>query len=157
MTPTGDLACRPGTCPDWESNQVVCRPVLSPLSHASQGCVGFEVILKSVAWCLSPTLENYWPPSNTASFLFYSLLSSSSSLSLSPFPTFFPLPFLLRPLPLHPPLSDFSYQYLDISTCSHDFFLHYMSCSLGTSYRPFSSLIFSLPVLLYCHTHLLSS
>ena len=36
---TGDLACNPGMCPDWESNwyPLVCRPALKPLSHTSQG------------------------------------------------------------------------------------------------------------------------
>ena len=39
--PTGNLACNPGTCPDWEStgNPLVPRPALNPLSHTSQGCV----------------------------------------------------------------------------------------------------------------------
>ena len=35
--PTGDLACNPGMCPDWESNHSVRRLALSPLSHTSQG------------------------------------------------------------------------------------------------------------------------
>ena len=33
----GDLAHNPGMCPDWESNPLVCRLVLNPLSHTSQG------------------------------------------------------------------------------------------------------------------------
>ena len=33
--PTGDLACNPSVCPDWESNSLVCRPMLNPLSHTS--------------------------------------------------------------------------------------------------------------------------
>ena len=39
--PTGDLACNPGMCPDWESNRdpLVHRPELNPLSHTSQGTV----------------------------------------------------------------------------------------------------------------------
>ena len=38
MPPTGDLAHKPGMCPDWESTSdpLVCRPVLNPLSHTSQ-------------------------------------------------------------------------------------------------------------------------
>ena len=37
--PTGDLACNPGMCPDWESNcdPLVHRPALNPLSYTSQG------------------------------------------------------------------------------------------------------------------------
>ena len=39
VAPTGDLACNPGMCPDWESNW---RPFglqagAQPLSHTSQG------------------------------------------------------------------------------------------------------------------------
>ena len=34
---TGDLACSPEMCPDWESNPLLCSLVLSPLSHTSQG------------------------------------------------------------------------------------------------------------------------
>ena len=39
MSPTENLARNPGMCPDWESNSdpLVCRPGLSPLSHTSQG------------------------------------------------------------------------------------------------------------------------
>ena len=35
--PTGDLACNPGMCPDWESNQrpFGSQPVLNPLSYTS--------------------------------------------------------------------------------------------------------------------------
>ena len=38
--PTGDLTCNPGLCPDWDPacNALVCRLVLNPLSHTSQGC-----------------------------------------------------------------------------------------------------------------------
>ena len=37
-TPTGDLACNPGMCPDWESgNPLDRRPELNPQSHTSQG------------------------------------------------------------------------------------------------------------------------
>ena len=32
VPPTGDLASNPGMCPDWESNPLVCRPALNPLS-----------------------------------------------------------------------------------------------------------------------------
>ena len=42
---TGDLACNPGTCPDWESNRqpfcLVCRPALNPLSHTRQDSLLF--------------------------------------------------------------------------------------------------------------------
>ena len=36
---TGDLACNPGICPDWESNQQPfgLQPALNPLSYTSQG------------------------------------------------------------------------------------------------------------------------
>ena len=37
VPPTRDLACNPGRCPDWESNLLVHRPALSPLSHSSHG------------------------------------------------------------------------------------------------------------------------
>ena len=39
VVPTGDLACNPGMCPDWESNQrpFGLQPVLNPLSYTSQG------------------------------------------------------------------------------------------------------------------------
>ena len=36
---TGDLARNPGMCPDWESNLLVLRLALSPLSHTSQGSI----------------------------------------------------------------------------------------------------------------------
>ena len=43
--PNWDLACNPGMCPDWESNQrsdpLLHRPALSPLSHTSQGQIYF--------------------------------------------------------------------------------------------------------------------
>ena len=37
--PTGDLACNPGMCPDWELNwrPFGLQPVLNPLSYTSQG------------------------------------------------------------------------------------------------------------------------
>ena len=39
VAPTGDLACNPGMCPDWESNwqPFGLQPTLNPLSYASQG------------------------------------------------------------------------------------------------------------------------
>ena len=39
MSPTRDLACNPGMCPDWELNwhPLVRMPALNPLSHTSQG------------------------------------------------------------------------------------------------------------------------
>ena len=39
MPPSGDLANKPGMCPDWESNQqpLVHRPAPNPWSHTSQG------------------------------------------------------------------------------------------------------------------------
>ena len=41
MPLTGDLACNPGMCPDWEWNQQTLwfagRLALNPLSHTSQG------------------------------------------------------------------------------------------------------------------------
>ena len=38
--PSGDLACNPGMCPDWELNwqPFGSQPKLNPLSHTSQGC-----------------------------------------------------------------------------------------------------------------------
>ena len=40
VPPTGDLACNPGMCPDWEltHNPLVRRLALNPLSYPSQGC-----------------------------------------------------------------------------------------------------------------------
>ena len=37
--PSGDLACNPGLCPDWNPNgdPLVLRPALNPLSNSSQG------------------------------------------------------------------------------------------------------------------------
>ena len=37
MLPAGGLACNPGMCPDWESNQQPFgfQPALNPLSHTS--------------------------------------------------------------------------------------------------------------------------
>ena len=39
MAPTGDLACNPNMCPDWESNRgpFGSQPALNPLSYTSQG------------------------------------------------------------------------------------------------------------------------
>ena len=39
MVLTGDPACNPGMCPDWESNRwpFGLQPMLSPLSYTSQG------------------------------------------------------------------------------------------------------------------------
>ena len=43
VPPTGDLACNPGMCPDWESNgePLVLRLVPNPLSQTSQDQVFF--------------------------------------------------------------------------------------------------------------------
>ena len=45
--PTGDLACSPGICPDWVSNQQPFghRLALNPLSHTSQGYFFFCLLL----------------------------------------------------------------------------------------------------------------
>ena len=39
MPPTGDLACKPGMCPDWNqtSDPLLRSMALNPLSHTSQG------------------------------------------------------------------------------------------------------------------------
>ena len=49
VAPTGDLACNPGMCPDWESNwrPFGSQPVLSPLSYTSQG---YTLHLKKKCW-----------------------------------------------------------------------------------------------------------
>ena len=49
VAPIGDLACNPGTCPDWDSNQQPLFQilVLNPLSHTSQGNIKFLNILFS--------------------------------------------------------------------------------------------------------------
>ena len=38
MAPTGDLACNPGMCPDWEENRqrFGLQPMLNPLNYTSQ-------------------------------------------------------------------------------------------------------------------------
>ena len=43
-----DLACNPGMCPDWESNQQPYgfQSALKPLSYTSQGPLSFVVSLK---------------------------------------------------------------------------------------------------------------
>ena len=47
MPPTGNLACNPGMCPDWESNwqPFGSQPELNPLSYTSQGNPGAMVLL----------------------------------------------------------------------------------------------------------------
>ena len=47
MPPTGDLACNPDLCTDWESNwqPLVHRLALSPMSCTSQGYVVFFRVL----------------------------------------------------------------------------------------------------------------
>ena len=47
--PTGDLACNPGTCPDWELNQQPfgLQPALTSLSYTSQGLI----IQFCLLWC----------------------------------------------------------------------------------------------------------
>ena len=54
MPTTGDLACNPGMCPDWESNQRPFdrRPALNPLSHTSQG---FKFKLRTILGFLEKT------------------------------------------------------------------------------------------------------
>ena len=55
VAPTGDLACNPGMCPDWDSNgrPFGLQPVLSPLSYTSQGSFTFLMIQKK---CSSSSL-----------------------------------------------------------------------------------------------------
>ena len=45
---TGALACNPGMCPDWESNQQPfgSQPVLNPLSYTSQGLLKLYTLKK---------------------------------------------------------------------------------------------------------------
>ena len=47
MTPTGDLACNPGICPDWESNQQPfgSQPALNPLNYASRGYIAYYFLI----------------------------------------------------------------------------------------------------------------
>ena len=54
--PTGDLACNPGMCPDWESNwwPFGSRPALNPLSHTSQG---YPTVFISFNRCPSNTVH----------------------------------------------------------------------------------------------------
>ena len=44
--PTGDMACNPGMCPDWESNHQPfgSQPLLNPLSYTSQMSNLFEYV-----------------------------------------------------------------------------------------------------------------
>ena len=48
MAPTGDLACKPGMCPDWESNRQPfgSQPVLNPLTYTSQVFIIFYNYVK---------------------------------------------------------------------------------------------------------------
>ena len=61
VPPTGDLACNPGMCHDWELNRwpLVCRPAVHPLSHTSQGRV----------WASLDRLLRFWV-SSTMNCLF---------------------------------------------------------------------------------------
>ena len=45
---TGALACNPGMCPDWESNQQPfgSQPVFNPLSYTSQGLLKLYTLKK---------------------------------------------------------------------------------------------------------------
>ena len=58
LAPTGDLACNPGMCPDWESNwqPFGLQPMLNPLSYTIQGqkTKNFKVKLITV----SSTIEH---------------------------------------------------------------------------------------------------
>ena len=47
VAPTGDLACNPGICPDWESNwrSFGSQPALNPLSYTSQGTMSILNIM----------------------------------------------------------------------------------------------------------------
>ena len=54
-SPTGDLACNPGMCPDWELNQQPFghrRAALNPLGHTSQGL--FIFFLYHLGWNRDP-------------------------------------------------------------------------------------------------------
>ena len=61
MPPTGDLALKPGMCPDWESNQQpsFCRTMANPLSLTSQGAHQrlFKITGKTV--CVVAYAEDY--------------------------------------------------------------------------------------------------
>ena len=68
---TGDLACNPGMCPDWEFNQQPfgSQPALNPLNHTSQGCSMFRYTKvqnppPNVSWALwELTLGKHHPNS----------------------------------------------------------------------------------------------
>ena len=62
--PTGDLACNPGMCPDWESNQ---RPFVSQASTQSTE-PGLVFIIFQLALTFSITFYQYfiWSSLNTA-------------------------------------------------------------------------------------------
>ena len=57
-TPTGDLTCSPGMCPDWESNwqPFGSQAALSLLSHTSQGCICLFSV--SMGMIMEATLED---------------------------------------------------------------------------------------------------
>ena len=60
--PTGDLACNPGMCPDWESNQrpFGSQPTLNPLSHTSQGSLQIlDGNSRSIFPCIVTLLVNH--------------------------------------------------------------------------------------------------
>ena len=50
-SPTGNLACNLGMCPNWELNcdPLVCRLALNPLSHTSQGSIP-NVLIVIIRW-----------------------------------------------------------------------------------------------------------
>ena len=59
MASTGDLACNPGICPDWELNRrpFVLQLVLNPLNYTSQGI--FEDFFLSHSSVFSFADSNY--------------------------------------------------------------------------------------------------
>ena len=56
VAPTGDLACNPGMCPDWELNQRLfgSQPALNPLSLYQPG------LLLSCFKVVIPILKTMW-------------------------------------------------------------------------------------------------
>ena len=60
---TGNLACNPGMCPDWESNQQPfgLQPAFNPLSYTSQGYLfDFLSYLRVFQHLLSPSILIYY-------------------------------------------------------------------------------------------------
>ena len=62
--PTGDLACNPGMCPEWEANQRPFGSQATPQSHTSQGTIYFQMLQQRhvYAYMYINTERQRWRP-----------------------------------------------------------------------------------------------